>query len=241
MPKRASVLLLTACALLAGCPDTVAPPAGTLDAGDGGPGPDAIDPYIDSDDDGLCNNTEFGRGTDPFSGDTDADGYSDWMEISFGFDPLLPASPDRTIVSTMSEAPEAGAEVRVPVLVRGQGEDYAGAFEGLPARDPELLFARDFFSSAIALHASPPDHVTSVEAEAQIFRLVRGDTELVFEVRFAMGENAERRCLRAYPWRYTVKRSDGRLVAAERFILVIVPQGETFRSASWCAPTLPCI
>ena len=240
MALRASVLLLASSALFAGCPDPAVPPAGTLDAGDGGPGPDAIDPYVDSDDDGLCNNTEFARGTDPFSGDSDGDGYSDWMETSFGFDPLLPASPDRSIISTMSETPEAGAEVRVPVFVRGQGEDYAGAFEGLPARDPELLTAVDFFSSAIGLHAMPPDHVASIEAEAQIFRLVRGDTELVFEVRFDFGDSFERRCLRAYPWRYTVKRSDGRLVAAERFILVIVPQGETFGSAEWCAPVTGC-
>ena len=240
MVLRALVSIF-ACALLAGCPDAAAPPAGNLDGGDAGGGIDALDPYVDSDDDGLCNSTEFVRGTDPFAVDSDGDGYSDWMEVSFGFNPTLPASPDRTIVATMTEAPEAGAEVRVSVFVRGRGEDYAGAFEGLPARDPELLTAVDFFSSAIALHASPPDHVVSVEPEAQIFRLVRDETELVFEVRFQFGDNLERRCLRAYPWRYTVKRSDGPLVAAERFILVIVPQGETFRSAEWCAPTPPCI
>jgi len=223
-----------------GCPESMPPPP-NLDAGDGGGEADALDPLIDSDGDGLCNGTEFVRGTDPFSSDSDGDGFSDWMEVSFGFAPTLPASPDPSVVFTMSESTEAEIQIPIRVSVRGRGEDFAGSFEAMPARDPLGTTATDFFAGAVALHASPPENVSSIDSEAQLFRIVLGTTELTFEARFAFGEELERRCLRAYPFRYTVKRSDARIVASERSYLILVPNGETFRSAEWCAPPPPCI
>lgn len=232
----AHLVLLGACLLLAGCPGDATPPAAP-DGGDSGIPPEMLDPALDQDVDGLCNGTELARGTDPFAGDTDADGYSDWMEISFGFNPLLPASPDRSIVFALSESTEASIQVPIPVRVRGGGEDYAGGFEADPARDPLGLTAEAFFTSAVALHADPPENAAAVDVEEQVFRVVVGDTVLAYEARFAFAENLERRCVRAYPFRYTVKRSDGRFVANERLILLVLPQGETLRTAEWCAPS----
>ena len=48
-------------------------------------------PRHDEDGDGLANLTEYRHMTDPFSKDTDGDGWSDALELaSFGTDPLLP-------------------------------------------------------------------------------------------------------------------------------------------------------
>ena len=44
----------------------------------------------DSDGDGLSDDDERARGTDPESSDTDGDGISDGIEVGAGYDPLLP-------------------------------------------------------------------------------------------------------------------------------------------------------
>jgi hypothetical protein len=43
--------------------------------------------------------------------------------------------------------------------------------------------------------------------------------------------------MRAYPFRYQVKRSDGFVLAVERYLLVVVPPINT---GEWCMPALPC-
>ena len=233
---RAAVLATALVGLMAGCPDSTPPPGGDPDGGD--PELDAMPPdREDSDADGLCNDTEFARGTDPFDTDTDADGYSDWVEVVFGFDPLRPAEPDREIVSVLRENTASETAVPVSVVVRGGGEDYTGGFEGLSARDPLGVTASDFYAGSVALCANPEDGVAAIEGDAERFRVVVGLTELLFEVRFEWGEeDLVRRCLRAYPWRYVVKRSDGRLVSAARKLLVVVPEGETISGGEWCVP-----
>lgn len=223
----------------AGCPDSDPPPPGSSDAGlpelDSSPG------MIDSDSDGLCNDTEFTRGTDPFDGDTDGDGYGDWVEVVYGYDPLQPGEPDRDTITTMRENLEASVAVELSVDVNGRGEDFAGAFESLIARDPLGVTAEDFYAGSVALYANPLDHAALVEPEAQRFLQVEGLTELSFEVRFSYDEeDLVRRCLRAYPWRYSVKRSDGRLVFAPRRLLVIVPEGDSIARGEWCVPDGPC-
>ena len=237
---QAAVLGTVLALALAGCPGSTPPPAGDTDGG----GPELDAPIVDREDtdgDGLCNDTEFARRTDPFDGDTDADGYSDWVEVVFGFDPLRPAEPDRAIISVLRES--AGSETAVPVevVVRGSGEDYTGGFEGLSARDPLGITASDFYAGSVALFANPEDGAAAIEGDAERFRVVVGITELTFEVRFEWGEDdLVRRCLRAYPWRYVVKRSDGRLVSATRKLLVVVPEGETISGGEWCVPEPPC-
>lgn len=49
-------------------------------------------PIQDSDNDGLSDQEEIFRGTNPYNADTDGDGLSDSQELSDGMNPLLPDS-----------------------------------------------------------------------------------------------------------------------------------------------------
>jgi len=234
-----AVLASLGSTLLSGCPDsTTPPPVPVLDSGpvevDGGL-------YVDSDGDGLCDATERTRGIDPLDQDTDDDGFTDFVEVIFGYNPALPASPDRGIVFPIRESPESVVQVVTSLLVRGSGEDFTGAFEGLWARDTAGATASDFYDSSVALYANPEDNAAVIEADAERFRGVVGRTELGFEVRLGFGDNVERRCVRAYPFRYNVKRSDGRLVGFSRFLLLVLPVGDTLATGDWCAPAEPCM
>ena len=51
--------------------------------------------FEDRDQDGLANQEEQAMGTDPDNPDTDGDGYSDGVEVTSGYDPLIPAPNDR--------------------------------------------------------------------------------------------------------------------------------------------------
>jgi hypothetical protein len=62
-----------------------------------------LPPGEDADQDGLSNKSEEEQGTNPFSADTDGDGYSDGLEIANGYDPLDPGEHpevDNTLVIT---------------------------------------------------------------------------------------------------------------------------------------------
>ncbi len=223
--------------LLTGCPETTT----WTDGGDGSVADTGlgVDPLGDEDSDGLCNMNEINRATDVFGPDTDDDGFSDFVEVAFGYNPLIPAIPQDDEVFELLAEP--GATVRVPValVIRGAGEDYTGAFEAFPAQDANGLTADDFWQGSIALFADPTDNVAVVEAEAQVFRGVVGTTELNFETTFTFeGGDRFEPCLRGYPFRYLVKRSDGRVLAAARALLVVVPPTNT---GEWCAPALPCL
>ncbi len=61
-----------------------------------------------------------------------------------------------------------------------------------------------------------------------------GTTELNFETTFTFeASDGFEPCQRAYPFRYQVKRSDGTILAFERYLLVVVPPVNT---GEWCAP-----
>lgn len=240
MDARGGFLVAVLVTLVAGCPDsTVPPPPNPND--DGGFEDGSIDPTLDSDMDGLCDVTEIARGTDPSRSDTDGDGFSDRIEIQLGFDALLPASPNREIIHTMRENPEATLQVEIVQEVRGEGEEFTGAFEGLPVTDLAMLTAADFYVGSEALYADPIENVGAVDESAETFRGVVGRTRLAWEVRFAFGSGLVRDCVRAYPFRYNVKRSDGTFLSAQRHYLVILPIGDTLATAEWCvAPGSGC-
>lgn len=209
------------------CGESTVPPPGTID---GGPNVD------DRDGDGLCNETEAARMTNPDLVDTDGDGWSDLWEILVATDPLDSTRPDRAFVATLRE--NAGADLIVPVEVEvsAAGEDYSGAFEAEAIQDPLGQTAASYFLDATATFAAPNDNVAFVDSEGESFRAVVGRTLLGFELRFDFaGERVP--CTRAYPFRYTVKRSDGILVASRRILLVVLPEGGSLGSTEWCVPT----
>ena len=224
---------------LAACGDSGPPTAPRPDGGNGGEG-GVFDPFADTDGDGLCDGSEEARGFDPENADTDGDGFPDYVEWLFGFDALRPASPDRALLHVLRE--QANGEVTVPITLQvfGEGEDFLGAFEGLPARDAAGSTAAAFYVDSRASFAKPSGNAASVDEEGETFFDVDGVTELGFEVFFGMGDNPLRRCTRLYPFRYNIKRSDGVLVGAERLILAVIPPGDTYVSTEWCAPPEPC-
>lgn len=236
MLSRMAVLCGVALGLtLMGCPgSTVLPDGG--DAGDRDTGPE-LPPRGDEDSDGLCNINEDNRATDIYGPDTDDDGYSDYVEVAFGYNPLIPSIPQEDEVFELLAEPGASVTVPVALVIRGAGEDYTGAFEAPPAGDANGLTADDFWEGSAALFADPPDNVAVIEGE--IFRGVVGTTELNFETTFTFeADDRFEPCLRAYPIRYLVKRSDGRTLAAARALLVVVPPTNT---GEWCMPALPCL
>jgi hypothetical protein len=220
--------------LLVACPGSETLPDGGLD----GEGPDSSTDLNDDDGDGLCNVSEMNRATDPLDPDSDADGYSDFVEAAFGYNPLVPSIPSDDEVFRLLEEPGALVRASHALVIRGAGQDYVGAFESVEARDADGVLADAFWAGSIALFANPPENVAVVEEGAEAFRGVVGMTELNFETTFAFeGGDPFEPCLRAYPFRYQVKRSDGFVLAVERYLLVVVPPINT---GEWCAPALPC-
>ncbi|NOY93671.1 MAG: hypothetical protein GXP55_20995 [Deltaproteobacteria bacterium] len=194
-------------------------------------------PGNDSDGDGLCDSSELMRGTDPMLADTDSDGFTDLVEVRLGTNPVVPTSPDRATVFILRESPDATLQVPIEVDVRGRGEDYTGGFMPLGAAPETTSSAMDFFSGTVALYADPSGNVGLLDAEAASFRGVTGRTRLGYEVRFAFGSELPRSCIRAYSFRYSVKRSDGRLVASERDLLVVMPLDQRLETGDWCTPS----
>lgn len=200
-----------------------------------------VDPTLDSDGDGLCDQTERLRGTDPFLADTDADGLPDRVELDFGYDPRRPSSPDRDALIFLAETEAASRQLPITHVVRGDGEDYSGAFEALAVSDRLDLDALDHYEDSLAVGAVPLENVVQVVPEEERFYGVFGETQLIFEVRLAFGGNIPRFCARAYPFRYVIKRSDGRLVYLGRFVLIVLPPGQRLDTAEWCTPVGGCI
>jgi len=222
-------LLLPACSKVQPAPP-LPPDAGSQP--DSGP----IVDYTDTDGDGLCDRTERARGTNPEAADTDGDGVPDRAEIELGFNPTRTDSPDRDLLVRIGEAPGSAARVPIPYVVNGRGASYGGAFRSLYA--PSDLDAGFFYAGSFAFAADPLQNVYAVLPEEERFDRVNGRTRLIFETFFETPLSLETRgCIHAYPWRYEIKRDDGTLVFARRYILVVTPAGAT----EWCVPPGLCI
>jgi len=211
---------------LAGCPRSN--PPFVVDDGGG----DA-QPFVDTDADGLCDAHEVSRGTRIDDPDTDADGFSDLMEASLGFDPALPASPERDGLVYLREQPGATTSVTFALPVSGMGETFTGAFASARQLFEDGEDATRYFDSAAAIAADPMSSIFMIEGERVLG--VNGRTQLVFDVRFRFDDPVVG-CSRAYPFQYAVKRDDGRIVAVRRYTLIVEP---TDAEAPWCSPR-PC-
>ena len=226
--------------LASGCPGTEPPPPPRVD---GGPivlmdaGPDTQD----SDGDGLCDATEIAWGTDPNAVDSDLDGFTDRAERDFGYAPLVPDSPPRDVLVFMAEGAGSTVQLPVEVVVRGRGETYSGGFQALPIANRLGYDADTFLELAHAVGANPMENVFEVQGPEQRFAGVFGRTQLTYELRFAFGSATARECVTAFPFRYQVKRDDGRTVGFGRYLLVLLPAGQRLDTASWCVPDGGCI
>jgi hypothetical protein len=168
--------------------------------------------------------------------DTDGDGIPDRIEFDFGFLPTRTDSPDRSILVWLDEAPNRSVRLAVSHVVVGEGHTFTGAFRPLPAASEED--ASTFYRASFAFAAIPRENVFEIFPELQRFAGVTGRTELVYEVFFETPQSYELQgCRRAYPWRYDVKRNDGSLVLARRYLLIVGPEG----TSEWCVPPGPCI
>jgi hypothetical protein len=207
---------------------------------DAGPGADVpLLDRLDSDADGLCDVQEVSRGLMADDPDTDGDGFSDLAEVSLGFDALMPTSPDRARIVMLEERPTARARIAVTVIVSGMGETFSGTFQTVPRVFSDGIDASLYFERASAVGAAPMANIVSVDPEGQQFVGVMGRTALTFDVSFGFDDDAQLGCRRAYPFQYTVKREDGRVVATERLTLVLWPEGATPDEGEWCGAR-PC-
>ena len=233
-------MVLVAMALsAAGCPSSKPAPARAPDLGSGLPD-GFIPPDIDTDEDGVCDASEFALGLDPTRSDTDADGYPDWFELAAGFQGELPSSPPREEVLVLAETAGGALTTTIVASVNGAGETFTGSFDPQIVRDAFGVTAGDFFVSARATGAEPRSNVVRIDEDARLFEGVRGRTLLFSEVRLAFGSSTPLLCVRAYPFRYYTKTDTGRMVASTRRLLLILPPGTTAASGPWCTPPPPC-
>lgn len=231
-----AALALCALGLLTGCPRSAQPAPGR----DAGPvvSPDAgPPPGLDTDLDGLCDVTEHARGTDPTNPDTDGDGISDRVEVDLGFDPTRRASPDASLLVQLSERLGSTADVTIVHTVRGQGDNYTGAFRSVAVADAEGVDAGDFYERSIAVGAVPMENVFEVLAEEERITGVVGRTRLVYAIELAFAGDP-RGCRRAYPFRYLIKRDGGTTVTNRRYVLIVLPEND---DGTWCPPLGGCI
>lgn len=230
--------LLACAALVAGCPDSRPPAPPVIDLG---PRPDGFaPPGIDTDADGVCDDTEFRFGLDPRRADTDADGFPDWFEIAAGFEGNSPSSPPRSELLPLVESAESEVVTSIVATVNGEGETYTGSIDPQIVRDGFGVDAGNFFVSAMATGAEPLGNVVRIDAPARTWESVRGRTLLFSEVRFRFGTETARGCVRGYPFRYYTKSDAERIVASSRRILILSPPGATPATGPWCAPAGPC-
>lgn len=231
---RSLVLVSVIAFLLPGCPRS---DRGSL--GVDGALPDATSaPRRDTDGDGLCDGQEETRGLRVDDPDTDADGFSDLMEVSLSYDAFLPTSPNRETIVVMEETAAGEARVVITASVNGMGETYSGSFQSVEQLFADDRDASDYYESSGPVGAEPMTNVFATEPSTQSFLGVSGRTQLIFEVRLAFRGSPEG-CMRAYPFQYLVKREDGRIVAAQRFTLVVAPPGMSPGAGTWCGAD-PC-
>lgn len=187
----------------------------------------------DYDGDGLCNQTESERGTDPLRADTDSDGIPDGPEVLLGFDPTSDESPGRGRTQLLRESTAGTLDVLIERDLFAEGQDLVASFSATPVNDDANQDANTFFRSATATFASPAGNFSSIDNQS--VRGVTGRLLVGYELRFEYGDALVRECVRAYPYRYTIKRSDAVIVGVETRVVVVIPPGDNLTSARWCA------
>jgi hypothetical protein len=193
---------------------------------------------LDSDGDGLCDDTERARGTDPARADTDGDGFPDLVEIHAYADALMIDSPDRDDLVVLPVERLATASVPLTFTVRATGGTYVGGFAARPRPLADGSSANDFFLGASGVTATPSTNVTLIDGE--LFAGVVGRTLLTYQVDFEYRDDALLECMRVYPFTYQVKLQDESLVGLQSRLLLVVPRGMEPGRGTWCPTTDGC-
>jgi hypothetical protein len=210
-----------------------------LDAAVDAGGPDGSDSGpIDTDGDGLCDDTERVAGTDPESADSDGDGIPDMNEHRSGLDPLDPASPAPDRLAFLREEAGSAVQLLVQVWVQGQGESFTGELEALDAAAARGLTAADLVAFVEAVSAEPEDHAFDLQPEAGRFGAVHGETRLTFSIGFTFTDQEQAGCTRGLPFLFGVKRSDSDdSMQRRRYLLVLASGQADAGEAQWCVPS----
>lgn len=195
----------------------------------------------DGDGDGLCDTTETEFSTEPRAWDTDGDGISDLIEVAHGLGERDPLSPPAERVIVLGGRAGSTVEFEVRVTVTGDGAGQMGAFEREPAVYDDARSAGDYFGGAVALSAEPNENVRGIDPDAEKFSSVTGTTRLAFSLRFVTPVEREApKCVRGYPFRYTVRSSLGDELNTAPYLLVVVPEDSSFTDGPWCGLE-PCL
>lgn len=89
---------------------------------------DTDGPQLDSDGDGLSNQTEIDLGTDPFNPDTDDDGLTDKEDVDSGANPLDRDSDDDGLLDSLESLEDTDADLLNGVVDPDSDDD--GVFDG---------------------------------------------------------------------------------------------------------------
>ena len=165
---RPLLAALAGVVVLAGCDDGATPVDGMrsdLGPTDQGTAPDLRPPRgLDTDGDGLCDDYERVFGLNPDDPDTDGDDFPDyWETVIRDLDPFDRSTPDLDRVAFVRETPRGATQVPVQLVVRGQGEDFTGAFESFQAVDEFGEDAGDYFAESVPVFAVPEENVGLVD------------------------------------------------------------------------------
>jgi hypothetical protein len=247
MISRSKVTIRISClAFLAlGCRGTVevkpAPDAGRptgLDAEvDAGLPDGSAEVAVDTDGDGLCDDTEQAAGTDPENADSDGDGVPDMNEHDTGFDALDPGSPGIDRTAFLQEQAGASVQLLAEVWVQGQGESFTGELQAGEAVAAQGLTAADLGASVKAVSAEPQDHAFDLQPEAARFGAVQGETRLTFSIGFTFTDQQAAGCVRGLPFSFSVKRPDSdEPLGGRRYLLVLAPAQGDASEPGWCVP-----
>jgi hypothetical protein len=160
-----SVLALSACSGKTPGNGGDGPDASTPGDPDGAPPP----PPLDSDGDGVPDDVEMGRGTDPNNPDSDGDGLNDGREADYGSDPNDPDSDDDGL--TDGEEDQIGTN---PIDEGCENQDAEASAGKLPA---DIIIAFDNSTSmgqeAAAVEANINDDLVGVLEEDDIdFKII---------------------------------------------------------------------
>lgn len=157
----------------------------------------------DSDQDGISDFDELNiYGTDPFSADTDQDGFTDGAEILSGFDPLDPASE----TAVTFESPKERGVVREDIL---KVESVINASKNEDEQEDStavaILSGKGLPNSFVTLYVFSTPVVVTVKTDAEGNWTYRFDKELedgTHEVYVGVTDNAGRLVAKSAPFTF---------------------------------------